>query len=319
MSWSIYKNKEIPNVFPFQCVNTVKTTCYDSTLERCLYECQQSGRCNYGTFTYTSPTRGRCMPFNSLNYQDINPFDFMIDTPVTEKDGKKLVYINDGAFSQQQSVANVIHYDDQVCLQNVETKQYLQYGTENSYFADFAPFKANLTIEKKTIDVPQALVSYGDYLTFGVPAKPLVLTGGFDKECFSNFGNVTWNNITPFGMTKVQLFQLEPVNEEINNRVHFGDEFYIRILGSYLTVQEPANIGLLKYKDKETLKQQKYNITFKLVPAENMKGYYCSRETDPPKCTEVMLHETQEDSSDHNRRTYKGSEVMRNDTCYFQC
>lgn len=316
MSWSIYKNKTIPDVFPFQCVNTVKTTCYDTTLERCLYECQQSGRCNFGTFKYSSKPsqsfadRGVCMPLNTLNYPDINPYDFVVDG--TNND---VVFVNNGVFSLQQSAANTVHFDDLVCLQNVETKLYLQYGTETSYFADFAPFKANLTIEKNKIDVPQSLMSYSDFITFGIPAKPLVLTGGFNRDCYGQFGNVTWNNITPFAMTKIALFQLENKNQndDIKN-VNFGDEFYIRMLGSYLTVEEPANIGILRYEDVGTLKQKRRNATFRLVPAEPLKGYYCS-----PKCEEVPLWETAIDANDKRKREYKGKSVVRNETCYFQC
>jgi hypothetical protein len=326
MSWSIYKNKTIPDVFPFQCVNTIKTTCNDSTFQRCLYECQQSGRCNYGTFTpypksggQTDELRGECKPLNTLNYQDINPYDFFVDAP-----GDNVVFVNNGVFSLQQSAANTVHFDDLVCLQNVETKLYLQYGTEDSYFSDFAPFKANLTIEKKTIDVPQSLLLYGNFITFGVPAKPLVLTGGFNRDCFGSFGNVTWNNITPFAMTKIALFQLEPIStgaEKEVEGVNFEDEFYIKILGSYLTVEEPANIGILKRENVDVLKATGANMKFRLLPAEPLKGYYCSKEagSTTSKCEELPLWKSEVDKTDRRKREHQGAQVMRNETCYFQC
>jgi len=302
MSWSIFKNQTLPSSYnPFGCINGINSTCYRIPFDKCLAYCQENKRCNYGYYKST----GECYPLSTNNYADINPYDYIKDEP----GDLNRVFINNSTYPRT-SKSNLVHYYDTVYLKNVETQTYLQISKEDDMFVSFAPFPIELTLEYKNINTPKNLLNYNDELTVGAPSKPLILTRGLAKGLPPSFGFLNWTNLTPFSMMQIALFKFENSLGE-NGVVKFNENFYINILGSYVTVDDHMH-AMTEYQHISTLKNQNKNITFQLLPSKNLTGYYCDNEN----CISIPLSET---SSKDEQRFYKDKEIYRTSNCYFNC
>lgn len=309
MSWNIYQDRTFNQIYPFDCANSIGTTCYKTNFDKCLSICQSSPRCQYGFFKKD----GTCFPLNTDNYEDLNPYDYVMDKTPGEFVPEDKVFINNKTYSQEPS-SNTVRYFDTVYLRNVETGLYMQVGNEEDLFVKFAPFESELTLEYKNINTPRNKVKYGDDLTFGVPNHPLILTRGLSKPGYSpTYGNVSWNNLTPFSLLQISLFKFENIDDPRDTSfLDYEEKFYINILGSYLTVDGNLN-ALVRYESPQKLKQNGANFTFELIPSKTVLGYYCN---DNNKCTSVPLYDT---SIVRNDRFYNNKEVMRTESCYFKC
>lgn len=307
MSWSVFEDKTFPGVYPFDCANAVKGTCLKTNFKNCMALCQESPRCNFGYYKST----GECFPLSSENARDINPYDYMTDETIEVVPNDK-VFINDMTYPRVSN-ANQVKYYDTIALRNVETGMFLQPGEEKDLFVTFAPFEADLTLEYKNVVSPRNRVRYNDELTFGIPNHPLILTRGLAKQFDTSLGLVSWNNFTPYSMLQIALFKLENIDDPRDtNAINFGDKFYINILGHYLTVDDQSH-GVVKFASTQKLKSLKANFTFEMLPARSITGYYCNNTN---KCTSVPLFETQPMK---DARYYQNKEVLRTESCFFNC
>jgi hypothetical protein len=289
--WNVYKNSTFPQRYPFDCCNTVESTCYKTTLDKCVRLCQSSQSCNFGYYK----SDGFCAPLDTDNFSDVNPYDHIIYDP------SGTVFINNNVFTQQ-SLSNVVRYSDNIYLKNVESGLFLQAGIENEQVV-LSPIESELNIQYKNISVPRSFVKFGDELTFGILNSPLILT--------QRFSNMIWSNITPYGMLQLPLFTFEQINSTNHtNNVRYGDRFHIKSLGSYVTLIRQGNSSILNldYSPIESLT----NATFELVPSRNIKGYYC----DNSKCVSIPLHQTK---FNEDNRYYNDKDIMRSSNCYLKC
>lgn len=308
MSWTIFTDKGLPSQLnPFDCANTVHSTCYKTSFDKCLSLCQSSPRCNYGHYR----SSGECFPLITTNYPDLNPYDYMADFTPDKNDENDRVFINNKIY-QKFSNSNNVRYYDYINLKNVETNTFLQVGLIEDEFAKFAPFPSDLTIEYKNVNIPRSAVRYGDELTFGVPRHPVILTRGLAKVFPPSFGFVSWNNITPYGMLQISLFKPEKLeNNNDKSPINFGDNFHLKIIGSYLTVDDEMN-AKVEYLSPQALISKSKNCTFQILPSKDVTGYYC----DGKLCKSVSFQDT---DSNGNNRFYKNNEVYRTDSCFFKC
>lgn len=303
MSWTILKGKTITPTFPFDCVASINGSCVVTPFEKCIASCQTSDFCDYGYYN-----NGTCYALNTTSFENTDPYD----TIISSDNPNDRVFINNIKYSQNPNANDVLYYDT-VSLRNIETDTYLQPGEEIDIFALFAPFESDLTIEYKNVIIPRYRLEYGDEITLGIPNRPLILTRGYGKENWSpSYNHLSWNNLTPFSMMQISLFNLEKKNDDGDKCVHFNEPFYIKSINTYLCIDQFMHL-IRTDKSLDYLKNTNSKCTFEFVPSKKLKASYCD---DKNVCRIVPLNKTTAKGTD---RYYEDKEVSRSDKCMFKC
>lgn len=312
--WIVFSDAIFSHLDTIDCNDTVEGICYyNKTFDECVKFCDYSSNCEYGYYL-TNDNTNICVPIRDLKMHS-NPIYRLRKKDIYPelKNTNTKTFINREVHRFPPVEANIVFYQDNLVIQNVETSTKLEksytledYKINEIKFSEFGKciiqpvqIPSNFSADKY---IP---LKYGDIFALNIPNTNIVIL----EESLNN-EKLQWG-YTSFIYPNNKTFYLESLSGKMKgDNVQYSDIFNIRT-----TTENKKDISkYLGLSSSYILEKQiiSNNSTFRFIP--KMIGFYCNNDS---VCTPTPLEEMVIDEKGIG--TVDGLHIGRNPGCWGVC